>query len=108
MAKILKEIKNLQATPEQKARTKLLVRKFQLQVLQASYEEQLRKQILLTTSLNNLLVDPNDPDSAIRSPSGWEITNQAAWKQYSTLMTMLEDNEDQNAILFNKIITPAV
>lgn len=95
-------------TADQVARTKLMIRGFQLKVLQAEYEAKLRTQIILNSSFDNLL-DPEDPLHPgvlnIKPVSGWEEANVELWKNYAILMTMIEDNQDKDAILFNRIIT---
>lgn len=98
---ITKATNGISSAQDHKDRTKLMIRMFQLRALQESLEIPLRKQILLTPNLNNTIEDGD-------GLNGWENANLQAWNHYANLMELIEDNEDQNAILFNKIITPAV
>lgn len=82
---------------DQDRRTEVLVRLFQLRVLQESMGIPLCKQILLTPNLDNAVVGEDGFND-------WEKANAAAWYQYSRLMAMVERYEDENAILFNRII----
>lgn len=94
-----KQIRELDTPAQKRERTKLMIRMFQLRVLQEYQEIPLRKQVLLDPKLVNTLEDADGINV-------WEAANIEAWNNYAELMLFIEDNEDQNAILFNAIITP--